>query len=69
MPRRHGWVKPLLNIVCQYAAGDYPLFMLINFENGVNRRYRDDELHQPPPAAYFTPWMIPMVGYHFREGH
>ena len=66
MPRRHGWVKPLLKIVCYYAAGDYPLTIMINFQNGTTRRYRDDELHQPASGNYFQPFLKPVDGYKFR---
>ena len=68
MPRRHGWVKPLINISCYYAAGDYPLLININFENGVVRRYRDDELHQPAPGNYLKSDAGNVVGYKFNPG-
>lgn len=64
--RRHGWVKPLIDIHCQFAAGDYPLTIKICFENGVTRRYRDDELHQPSPGNYFTPHKQTAVGYRYN---
>ena len=65
--RRHGWVKPLLNISCQFAAGDYPLTIRICFENGVSRRYRDDELHQPAPGNYLKSDAGHTVGYRFND--
>lgn len=65
--RRHGWVKPLLNISCQFAAGDYPLTIRICFENGVSRRYRDDELHQPAPGNYLKSDAGYTIGYRFNE--
>ena len=65
--RRHGWIKPLLNISCQFAAGDYPMTVKILFENGVSRRYRDDEINQPPPATYFQKMQSPVVGYQYGK--
>ena len=65
--RRHGWIKPLVKVTCQYAAGDYPLTVKICFENGVSRRYRDDELNQPRPAAYFQKMKEPVVGYQYGK--
>lgn len=66
--RRHGWIKPLLNISCQFVAGDYPLTIKVCFENGVTRRYRDDELHQPAPGNYLKqPDGNYAVGYQFRD--
>lgn len=66
MPRRHGWVKPLLDISCQFAAGDYPLTIRICFENGTCRRYRDDELHQPASGNYLQSDAGHTVGYRFN---
>ena len=67
MPRRHGWIKPLVSVSCQYAAGDYPLTIRICFENGVSRRYRDDELNQPPPIVYKDQKDIVWRGYKYKE--
>ena len=63
MPRRHGWIKPLVKVSCQYAAGDYPLIVTICFENGVTRRYKDDEIHQPPPGGYLKQFSYPAGSY------
>ena len=65
MSRRHGWIKPLVEITCNYVHNGYPLTVRINFENGVSRRYRDDEINQPPPGSYFRPMQNPVVGYQF----
>lgn len=66
MPRRHGWVKPLINISCCYAAGDYPLTVRICFENGAVRRYRDDDLHQPAPGNYLKDDTGYTIGYQYK---
>ena len=69
--KRHGWVKPLVEINCQYGACDYPIVVRINFENGVTRRYRDDELHQTPPIVYEKKpeGQNIVVGYQYRGLH
>ena len=63
--KRHGWVKPLVDIHCQYGACDYPLVVRICFENGVTRRYKDDELHLPPPI-FDKPDRHTVVGYQYQ---
>lgn len=66
---RHGWVKPILNINCQYVACDYPLTIKICFENGVTRRYRDDELNLSPPIFDRPERQNTVVGYQYRGRH
>ena len=69
--KRHGWIKPLVDIHCQYGACDYPLVVRICFENGVTRRFRDDELHMPPPIVYDKPetGQNIITGYQYRGRH
>lgn len=70
--KRHGWIKPLVSISCQYGACDYPLTVKICFENGVTRKYRDDDLHMTPPIVYDkTPpeGKNIVVGYQYRGKH
>ena len=67
--RRQQTIRPLADVAVHYGYGYYPVTVNICMENGVCRRYRDDEIHQPVPRCGVDGWKYDLpqaVGYKMK---